>query len=138
MSAIAVDSRLARTLRFYDTTVGKKVIMAVTGAILFGFLIAHMAGNLQVFAGPEKMNHYAVALREIPAMLWGARLVLLISVIFHITASIQLWALQRAARPVKYVKKTNADSSYASRTMMWSGPIIAFFVLYHLMHFTWI
>ncbi|HET8548072.1 MAG TPA: succinate dehydrogenase cytochrome b subunit [Bryobacteraceae bacterium] len=138
MSTMAVDSRLARGLRFYETTLGKKAIMAVTGLILFGFLIAHMIGNLQVFAGPEALNHYAVKLREMPALLWFARLVLLISVVLHIVASVQLWGLQREARPVRYARKKNADSSYASRTMMWSGPIIAAFVVYHLAHFTWV
>jgi succinate dehydrogenase / fumarate reductase cytochrome b subunit len=138
MSSIAVEGRLARSLHFYETTLGKKAIMAITGVILFGFLIAHMVGNLQVFAGPEALNQYALKLRELPALLWFARLVLLASVILHIVASIQLWSLQRDARPVRYVRKKNSDSSYASRTMMWSGPILAAFVIYHLAHFTWV
>ena len=138
MSAIAVDTGLGRTLRFYETTNGKKVVMALTGFILFGFLLGHMAGNLQVFAGREKLNEYAVHLRALGPLLWLVRGALLLSVILHITASVQLWSLQRAARPVPYQKKKNEDSSYASRTMTWSGPIIFFFVIYHLMHFTWI
>ncbi len=137
MNAVAVDTRLGRTLRFYSTTVGKKAVMAVTGAIGFGFLLAHLAGNLQMFAGREQMNHYAEALRAVPAMLYGARLVLLLAVILHITAAVQLTLLKNAARPVGYVKKKPTTSSYASRTMYWSGPIIGAFILFHLAHFTW-
>jgi succinate dehydrogenase / fumarate reductase cytochrome b subunit len=136
MSAIAVDTRLGRTLRFYQTTIGKKVVMAATGAILFGFLVSHLLGNLQIYVGREQMNHYAIFLRSMPAVLWGARFALLVSVILHIWASIQLASVKNAARPVGYVKKESIASSYASRTMMWSGPIIAAFIVYHLLHFT--
>lgn len=140
MSATAVDARLGRTLRFYDTTIGKKAVVAVTGAAMFGFLIAHMVGNLQVFAGDNgvKMDEYAISLRKLGPALWAARLGLLVSVVLHIVATVQLWRGQQAARPTGYAKKVNEDSSYASRTMKWSGPIIALFVIYHLMHFTWV
>ena len=138
MSAIAVETSPGRTLRFYGTTNGKKVVMAVTGFILFGFLLGHMAGNLQVFAGPEKLDEYAIHLRQLGPLLWIIRVALLAAVVLHITSSIQLWLLQREARPIKYKVKKNEDSSYASRTMMVSGPIIAFFVVYHLLHFTWV
>jgi succinate dehydrogenase / fumarate reductase cytochrome b subunit len=137
MSAVAVDTRLGKTLRFYSTTVGKKVVMAVTGVIGFGFLLGHLAGNLQMFLGREVMNHYAVALRALPALLIGARTVLLLAVILHIVAAFQLLATKNAARPVGYVKKDAVTSSYASRTMYWSGPIIGAFILFHLAHFTW-
>jgi succinate dehydrogenase / fumarate reductase cytochrome b subunit len=136
MSAVVVSTALSRGVRFYGTTIGKKAVMAVTGLILFGFLIAHMAGNLQFFAGPEKLNAYAESLREIPPLLWGVRLVLLAAVILHIAASIQLVRLQNAARPVGYSRRKSVGSSYASRTMYWSGPIIAAFIIYHLMHLT--
>jgi len=134
MSA-AADFPLAR-LRFWGTTVGKKAVMAVTGFILFGFIVAHLLGNLQIYEPPEKINHYSEMLRSVPSLLWGARITLLISVLLHIWASFALWRLQRAARPVPYVKKANLHSTYASRTMMWSGPIILAFVIYHLLNFT--
>ena len=137
MSAIAVENRLDRTARFYQSTIGKKVVMAVTGVILFGFVVSHLLGNLQFYLGHETMDHYAVALRALPAVLWGARSVLLIAVILHITASIQLTQLKNAARPVNYVKKKDVQASLASRTMMWSGPIVAIFVVFHLLHLTW-
>ena len=123
-------------LRFWETTVGKKAVMAVTGVILFGFVVAHLLGNLQIYLPPEKINHYSEALRTMPLLLWGARITLLAAVTLHIWASLALWQLQKAARPIPYVKKVNAHSTYASRTMMWSGPIVLAFVIFHLLHFT--
>src|SRR5207237_195462 len=123
-------------LRFWDTTVGKKAVMAVTGFILFCFIVGHLLGNLQIYEPPEKINHYSELLKSMPSLLWGTRIILLVSVVLHIWASFALWLLQRAARPVSYVKKVNAHSTYASRTMMWSGPIILAFVIYHLLNFT--
>jgi succinate dehydrogenase / fumarate reductase cytochrome b subunit len=136
VSASAATGTLARGARFYGTTIGKKAVMAITGVILFGFLIAHMAGNLQFFAGPEKLNGYAESLRELGPLLWLLRIGLLVAVVLHITASIQLVRLQREARPVSYTRRSNAGSTYASRTMYWSGPIVLAFLVYHLMHLT--
>jgi succinate dehydrogenase / fumarate reductase cytochrome b subunit len=110
--------------------------MAVSGLILFGFLIAHMLGNLQVFLGREVMNHYAETLRANPPLLWTARIILLVMVVLHVWASIQLALLKKEARPVGYVKAGNVQASYASRTMLWSGPIILVFVIFHLLHLT--
>lgn len=129
MSTVAVA-------RFYDSSIGKKAVMAVTGFILFGFLILHMLGNLQVFLGREVMNHYAETLHGNMGLLWFARVVLLVSVVLHTWAAIQLTAVKAAARPVAYVKPGNVQGSIGSRTMMLSGPIIAIFVIGHLLHFT--
>ncbi len=136
MSSSAVNLTAGRIFRFHQTTIGKKAIMAVTGFMLFGFLLGHLIGNLQIFLPPEKINHYAALLKSAPALLWGVRLTLLTAVVLHVTASLQLWLLQNEARPVKYVKKENLNSSYASRTMLWSGPIIGAFIIFHLLHFT--
>ncbi len=122
--------------RFYQTTIGKKVIVAVTGVILFGFVVVHLAGNLLIFAGPERLNAYAAFLRSRPLLAWAARLTLLAAVVLHVTASIQLALLNRAARPVGYGRRSNLQATYASRTMIWSGPILLAFVIYHLLHFT--
>lgn len=135
MSTTALNPQTG-TLPFWQTTIGKKAIMAVTGFILFGFVVAHLLGNLQVYISPEQINHYAASLRAVPLLLWGARVILMVAVILHIWSSFELWRLQRAARPVPYVKKANIHSTYASRTMMWSGPIILAFVIFHLLHFT--
>jgi succinate dehydrogenase / fumarate reductase, cytochrome b subunit len=136
MSTVIANTQLMRATRFYESTIGKKAIMAVTGLILFGFLIAHMLGNLQIFLGPSVMNHYAETLHGNPALLWTARTVLLISVVLHIWASIQLSMIKKEARPIAYVKRANVISSWASRSMMLSGPIIAAFVVFHLLHLT--
>jgi succinate dehydrogenase / fumarate reductase, cytochrome b subunit len=125
-----------RADRFYSSTVGKKAVMAVSGCILFLFVLGHLAGNLQIYEGPEKINNYARFLRSMPSLLWGTRITLLVMVALHIWSSIQLAIRNNAARPASYVKKKEAGSSYASRTMYWSGPIILAFVIYHLLDFT--
>ena len=136
MSAVAVNSTLARGVGFYRTTVGKKVVMAVTGVLLFGFLIGHMAGNLQFFLGRDALNGYAEKLHHLGALLWAVRLTLLTAVGLHILAAVQLWVLHREARPTRYAKYSPQGSTYASRTMYWSGPIIAIFIVYHILHLT--
>ncbi len=133
MSTIVLENPLSR---FYRLPVGKKAVMAVTGLMLFGFVIAHLLGNLQVYAGPEKINAYGRLLRANAGLLWTARLGLLAAGVLHIVAAVQLALLRSAARPVGYSKKDNIASSYASRTMIWSGPIIGVFLVYHLMHLT--
>ena len=136
MSAVAADSTLARGVRLWSSTIGKKAVMAVTGIILFGFVIGHMAGNLQFFLGREAINGYAEKLHHLGPIPLVVRLVLLAAVVLHIVAAVQLWRLQRVARPVSYMKRTPTTSTYASRTMYWSGPILAAFIIYHLLHLT--
>src|SRR3954464_8287695 len=111
MSTVLTGSNLNRITRFYDSTIGKKVVMAVTGLILFGFLIAHMLGNLQIFISEAQMNHYAETLHGNPALLWSARGILIISVILHIWGWIQLASIKREARPIGYVKPANVQAS---------------------------
>lgn len=129
---------MARTTDFLDTSVGKKIAMAVTGLILFGFVVAHMIGNLQAYAGADALNAYALWLREFlhGAGLWIARGVLLAAVAVHIWAATALTVENRRARPVGYRERRWEESTYASRTMVWSGPILALFVIYHLLHLT--
>jgi len=129
-------AREIRPVRFWDSTNGQKAVMAVTGAVLFVFVIGHLLGNLQVFQGPERLNAYGRFLRVVPEALWSVRAILLISVVLHIWSSLKLAARKLKARPVGYTKKDNIASSYASRTMYWSGPIILAFVVYHLLHLT--
>ncbi len=128
----------SRTAPLLTSSVGMKVVMAVTGIIFFGFVCIHMIGNLQVYLGPAAINHYAVFLRELfhGAALWIFRAVLLVSVILHVWAATVLTLDNWRARPVGYRKLRWRESDYASRTMGWSGPIILLFVVYHLMDFT--
>jgi succinate dehydrogenase / fumarate reductase cytochrome b subunit len=134
MSAAAIPDR--STDRFYSSTTGKKAVMAVSGCILFLFVVGHLIGNLQIYEGPEKLNQYAQLLRSMPALLWLVRITLLVMVVLHIWSSVQLGLRNLDARPSGYVKKKAAGSSYASRTMYWSGPIVLAFVIYHLLDFT--
>lgn len=130
---------LNRSDAFVASTIGRKVAMAVSGVVLFGFVFVHMIGNLQVFLPDhEAINHYGRFLREMlhGSGIWVARAVLLGSVVVHIGAA---WSLTRTswkARPVPYKVVKPLASTYASRTMRWSGPILLFFIVYHLLHFT--
>jgi succinate dehydrogenase / fumarate reductase cytochrome b subunit len=138
MSTIAINP-IHRAVRFYEAPIGKKAVMAITGLVLFGYVVAHLLGNLQIYSSnQEQINTYAAFLHN-PAnamALWVARLVLLLCVFLHITAAIQLWGQNRAARPVSYYKKADVPTSYAARTMRWSGVIIAAFVIFHVLHLT--
>lgn len=136
MATTVIGARDVRPARFWASTNGKKAVMAVTGFILFLFIIAHVIGNLQVFEGPAQINAYGRYLRAVPEILWAVRGVLILCVVLHIWASVALAARKVEARPVGYAKRENVSSSYASRTMYWSGPIILAFVIYHLLHLT--
>ena len=134
---------MSRISLFYRSSIGKKVIMASTGIILFGFVLLHMMGNLKTFLGPTKLNTYGNFLHEVGApvfghdeVLWVARIVLLASVILHIIAAAQLTIANWNARPVGYKSKQNVEATYAARTMIWSGPILALFVIFHILHLT--
>lgn len=110
--------------------------MAVTGLMLFGFVVAHMLGNLQIFLGPEALNSYAEHLASLPVLLWPARIILLGTLILHVGTAICLTRENQSARPVAYAQSNTLRASYASRTMMMSGVIVSLFIVYHLLHFT--
>jgi succinate dehydrogenase / fumarate reductase, cytochrome b subunit len=120
----------------FGSSLGKKYIMAVTGVVLVLFVIGHLAGNLQIFLGPEALNRYGHFLQSNPELIWPARLLLLAMVGLHIWAAIKLSLENKAARPIGYVEYRSVGSSWASRTMLMSGLIILVFVVYHLLHFT--
>lgn len=119
-----------------NSSVGKKIIVAVTGFLLLGFVVAHMLGNLQVFLGPEAINAYAMKLRSLGELLWVMRIGLLVIFVTHIVFAISVSNDNRSARPVGYAKSANIQSSYASRFMVFSGLLILIYVIYHLAHFT--
>lgn len=118
------------------SSVGAKALMAVTGVVLLLFVLAHMVGNLQLFAGPEKLNAYAAFLKGLGPLLWAMRLGLLACLIAHVAAAVVVVRRNRAARPVPYQQRQDRVSSYAARTMIWSGVLVLAFVVYHLLHFT--
>jgi succinate dehydrogenase cytochrome b subunit len=134
---------LAGAAQLLRSTVGKKIAMAVSGAILVLWVIGHMVGNLKVFLGPKAINDYAEGLRTIGEplfargqLLWIARIGLILAVVVHIVSAAQLTLLSRAARPIGYRKAPHLELGYASRTMRWGGVIILAYAIYHLMHMT--
>jgi succinate dehydrogenase / fumarate reductase, cytochrome b subunit len=138
-SSAAAPPAIHRAIQFYAAPIGKKAVMAVTGLILFAYVLGHMLGNLQIFSpDPDQINRYAAFLHSTGnlAPLWIIRFVLFVAVTWHIVASVQLTKMKSDARPAGYIKKKDVPKAYAARTMMWSGPIIAAFVIFHVLHLT--
>jgi len=121
---------------FYRSSVGKKMIVAITGVILILFVVGHLLGNLQIFLGPDWINGYSQHLRDLGPLLWAIRIFLLAAVTIHIYATIQLAIENRRARPVPYIEKEHVKATFASRHMLMSGLIVLAFIIYHIAHFT--
>ena len=122
---------------FWDSSVGKKAVMAVTGLIGVLFVIAHMVGNLQVFQGAQRINAYGMVLHgPLNEVLWVVRVVLLASIVLHVLAACQLTLRDRAARPVDYKKRESQVTTLAARTMRWGGVLLLVFIIFHILHFT--
>ena len=134
--SIATSSSAGLLSRLWRSSLGKKYVMAVTGLGLYGFVIIHLLGNLQVFIPGNAINEYAHTLKANPAILWGARLSLLTIVTLHIVAALQLAAANKKARPVDYAVGKPVASTLAQRTILISGLVILSFILFHLSHFT--
>ena len=118
------------------SSLGKKYVMAVSGCVLFLFVVAHLLGNLQIFLGPEAINRYGFFLQSNVELLWPARIVLLLMLGLHIWSATKVSIENKAARPVAYSNPLPVGSTHASRTMLMSGLIICVFVIYHLLHYT--
>lgn len=112
--------------------------MAISGFLVFGFVIGHMIGNLQIFLGQDQLNTYAQALKNMPAVVWAARIGILLFFGIHVYTGITLWWRNRSSRPVSYVREETLQATVASRTMIYSGVGVFGYVVYHLMHFTFI
>jgi succinate dehydrogenase / fumarate reductase cytochrome b subunit len=145
MSEAAISRPVAtnRLMALWNSMIGKKVVMAVTGAVLVLFLFAHVAGNLKIFVGADQMDAYARFLREVGQpefeygqVLWIVRIVLLVCALLHITAAYQLTMMNRRARPVNYAAKKNVETTLAARTMRIGGVLLLVFIVFHLLHFT--
>lgn len=126
------------------STIGKKAIMAVTGLVGIGFIFFHMYGNLKIFYGAAYFNAYAEGLRELGApifshthLLWLLRIVLIVSVVLHVWAAVSLYQQARKARSTNYTVKRTVAANYAAKTIRWGGLVLFFFIIFHLMHFTW-
>ena len=119
------------------SSLGKKAVMAVTGLLLLLFVIAHLAGNLQIFLGADWLNGYSEHLEGMPLLLWPARAILLTALILHMVTAVWLTIENKKARPVPYAVQDTVQASLASRTMVLTGSAVFLFIIYHLLHFTW-
>jgi succinate dehydrogenase / fumarate reductase cytochrome b subunit len=129
-------ARVSALMRFWNSSIGKKAVMAVTGLAMIAFLIVHMAGNLQMFSGPLKINEYAAALRRLGPLLWVARVGLLVALVLHVIAAYQLTQRKQVARPVGYERDEPQISTFAARTIRWGGVLLLVFIVLHLLHLT--
>jgi succinate dehydrogenase / fumarate reductase cytochrome b subunit len=132
-----------RVMALWRTVIGKKIVMAVTGVVLIGFVIGHMVGNLKMFSGPDEINAYSRFLRAVGQpelangqLLWIVRIILLVCVALHITAAVQLTRMSRAARPIGYSVKRSVATTFAARMMRWGGVLLVIFIIFHLLHLT--
>src|SRR6202166_4088873 len=142
-SAVATKASPNRLLALWSGVIGKKVVMALTGAVLVGFVIAHMVGNLKIFSGPVEINAYSRFLREVGwpelgygQLLWIVRIVLFVCAALHITAATQLTRMNWQARPIGYESKKDVETTWGALTMRWGGVLLAVFIVFHLFHFT--
>ncbi|MCY4444084.1 MAG: succinate dehydrogenase cytochrome b subunit [Proteobacteria bacterium] len=125
-------------MRLLTSSVGLKVVMALSGLVMVGFLVGHMAGNLLVFLGPRALNDYAASLHSMPLVLWGVRMGLLVALVAHVSTAIMLSRKNRHCRGDQgYKVKASQSYSQASRNMALTGSLVLVYVIYHLAHFTW-
>lgn len=122
--------------RLFRSSIGRKVIIAITGAGLVLFVVGHLLGNLSIFFGQDAINQYAVTIKSVPGLLWTARILLLIALLIHMAFAIRLTIENRLARPSRYAVNNVVQTTLAARTMALTGLLIFFFIVFHLLHFT--
>jgi succinate dehydrogenase / fumarate reductase cytochrome b subunit len=123
-------------MRFIDSSIGRKLVMSVSGFSMLGFVVVHLLGNSTIYAGPNGINAYAKALHTFPLLIWLFRLFLFAMLYMHVFYGLQLTIENRASRPQAYSVKKSLDSTFAGRNMLWTGLLIAAFIFYHLLQFT--
>jgi len=127
---------MSRVAFLFQSSIGTKLVMAVSGLLLFLFVVAHVLGNLLVFLGPETTNAYAQSLKDLGGLLWISRISLLVVFIIHIASAVRLWGINKSARPNDYSEWESMATSYSARSMILSGSLVLAFVVYHLLHYT--
>ena len=127
---------MQRALTLYQTSIGKKAVMAVSGVILVGFVVGHLVGNLNAYAGPAAFNEYANGLRDHMGLLWGIRILLLLAVFAHIVSAFSLVVRNRGARPARYAHKKDIATTYAAKAMPLTGITLLAYIVFHLGHLT--
>jgi len=135
-TSVQSEAKVSRLAVFWESQIGKKSVMAVTGVLMVLFVIGHLIGNLQAFQGADKFNAYATFLQNSKGIVWATRVVMGFALVLHATAGIQLYLQSRAARPVRYAQPLAASTPVASRTMIWTGLLTLSFVVYHLLDLT--
>jgi succinate dehydrogenase / fumarate reductase cytochrome b subunit len=130
---LTMTTAAIKTLSFYRTSVGKKTVMAVTGLLMLLFVVMHMLGNLQIFAGPEKLNAYAAFLRGLPGPIWGLRGLMALALLLHVFTALLLIVQSLLSRPVRYKRRTYQEATASSRTMLYTGPLLLAYLVYHLL-----
>jgi succinate dehydrogenase / fumarate reductase cytochrome b subunit len=123
-------------MRLLSDSIGRKVVMAITGLLMVLFVVGHLLGNLSIFAGADGINAYAVKLHSLPLLVWATRIVMGLAVAFHLVISIQITLENQAANPTRYAVDRSLRATFASKNMIWTGLILGAFVTYHLLHFT--
>jgi len=135
-ASTSVPVKVSRLSVFWQSQVGKKFVSAVTGVLLFVFVVGHLLGNLQVFQGAEKFNAYAHFLANTKGLVWTTRIVMLTALVLHATAGIQLYLRARAARPQAYRVPLANPATVSSKTMIWTGLLTLAFLIFHLLDLT--
>ena len=123
-------------MRFLQSMVGRKIVMAISGLMMVLFVVAHLLGNTSILAGPNGINAYAMKLHELFPLVWTYRLVMVVLFSLHVFYGIQLTLENDRARPQGYAVKKSLSATFAGKNMIWTGSIIGLFLIYHLLHFT--
>lgn len=123
-------------MQLLKNSVGRKLVMSVSGLAMIVFVIAHLLGNASIYAGPDGINAYAKALRSFGPLAWSVRITMIFMFVLHICYGTKLTIENRAAKPDAYAVRNNLETTFAGRNMIWTGLLIALFLIYHLLHFT--
>ena len=123
-------------MRLLSDSIGRKVVMAITGLLMVLFVVGHMLGNMSIFAGANGINTYAEKLHGLPVVVWATRVVMLTAVLFHLVISIVITLENNKASPNKYAVDRKLRASFAGRNMIWTGLLLGGFIVFHLFHFT--
>lgn len=123
-------------MKLFSDSIGRKAVMAVTGLLMVLFVVGHLLGNLSIFAGADGINAYAEKLHQLPALVWGNRIVMGVAVLLHVVLSIQITMENSKAKPDKYAISRSLRATFASKNMIWTGLFLGAFIVYHLLQFT--
>lgn len=123
-------------MQFLSSSVGRKVLMAISGFFMLFFVTAHLMGNSTIFFGPSALNSYAEHLHSLGPLVWILRIFMFLMLVVHLYFGITLTLENNAANPSKYAKSSKLRATFASQTMIWSGLLILAFLVYHLLQFT--